>query len=65
MKVRKLIEFLQDLPQDAHVHLDDAEYPEVDGCFIPDPEEYADIEAADKPPLDVVLLEVTYPKEKE
>jgi hypothetical protein len=62
MRVRQLIEFLSKLPQDAQVHVDDehqAAFPSVDGCYVPDKEEF------DELPSNVVVLELTYPKEDE
>lgn len=65
MKVSQLIEFLQRLPPEASIHLDDDQYPAVDGCYLADPIEFNG-DTQDAPPPNVVLLEVTYPtKESE
>jgi hypothetical protein len=64
LRVKQLIEFLEELPQDARVFLDDEDYPEVDGCYVVDPKEFNGDEE-DKPPVNAVLLEVTYPTEPE
>jgi|GraSoiStandDraft_1057264.scaffolds.fasta_scaffold00114_23 hypothetical protein len=58
MKVRQLIEMLQNCNQDAEVRLDDDTYPAVDGCYPFNLDEF-DGDAEDAPPENTVLLEIT------